>query len=67
MLSNKDWAVRPDKHGGTLSIVVTGANRHDVSQLEIVLDEINIARPIYWYPSNPFQNPHVTAIYSTGY
>jgi putative transposase len=28
-----------------LSIVVTGANRHDVSQLEIVLDEIIIARP----------------------
>jgi putative transposase len=28
-----------------LSIVVTGANRHDVSQLELVLDEIIIARP----------------------
>ena len=28
-----------------MSIVVTGANRHDVSQLELVLDEIIIARP----------------------
>jgi len=28
-----------------LSIVVTGANRHDVSQLELVLDEIIIDRP----------------------
>ena len=28
-----------------MSIVVTGANRHDVSQLELVLDEIVIARP----------------------
>ena len=28
-----------------MSIVVTGANRHDVSQLELVLDEIIIERP----------------------
>ena len=28
-----------------MSIVVTGANRHDVSQLELVLDEIVIDRP----------------------
>lgn len=28
-----------------MSIVVTGANRHDVSQLELVLDEIVIERP----------------------
>ncbi|MCK5526468.1 MAG: hypothetical protein KAJ05_04920 [Candidatus Latescibacteria bacterium] len=27
------------------SIVVTGANRHDVSRLEFVLDEINMDRP----------------------
>ena len=34
-----------DERGVPLSIVVTGANRHDVSQLELVLDEIIIARP----------------------
>ena len=34
-----------DEHGIPLSIVVTGANRHDVSQLENVLDNIVIARP----------------------
>jgi transposase len=34
-----------DGRGVPLSIVVTGANRHDVSQLELVLDEIIIARP----------------------
>ena len=34
-----------DGRGVPLSIVVTGANRHDVSQLEIVLDEIVIDRP----------------------
>ena len=28
-----------------MSLVVTGANRHDVTQLEIVLDEIVIERP----------------------
>jgi putative transposase len=31
--------------GVPLSIVVTGANRHDVTQLEIVLDSIVIKRP----------------------
>jgi putative transposase len=31
--------------GVPLSIVVTGANRHDVSQLELVMDEIVIERP----------------------
>ena len=34
-----------DGRGVPLSIVVTGANRHDVSQLELVLDEIIIQRP----------------------
>ena len=36
-----------DGRGVPLSIVVTGANRHDVSQLELVLDEIVIKRPEY--------------------
>ena len=34
-----------DERGVPLSIVVTGANRHDVSQLVLVLDEIVIDRP----------------------
>ena len=34
-----------DGRGVPLSLVVTGANRHDVTQLEIVLDEIVIERP----------------------
>ena len=34
-----------DGRGVPLSIVVTGANRHDVSQLELVMDEIIIERP----------------------
>ena len=34
-----------DGRGVPLSIVVTGANRHDVSQLELVLDEIIYERP----------------------
>jgi transposase len=34
-----------DGRGVPLSIVVTGADRHDVSQLETVLDEIIIERP----------------------
>jgi putative transposase len=34
-----------DGSGVPLSIVVTGANRHEVTQLEIVLDEIIIDRP----------------------
>lgn len=34
-----------DGRGVPLSIVVTGANSHDVSQLELVLDEIIIERP----------------------
>jgi len=40
-----------DEHGIPLSIVVTGANRHDVSQLENVLD--NRAIPC---PDNTVQN-----------
>lgn len=34
-----------DGRGVPLSLVVTGANRHDVSQLELVLEEIIIERP----------------------
>jgi len=34
-----------EERGVPLSIVVTGANRHDVTQLEIVLDNIVIRRP----------------------
>jgi transposase len=34
-----------DGRGVPLSLVVTGANRHDVSQLEAVLDAIVINRP----------------------
>jgi transposase len=34
-----------DERGVPLSLVVTGANRHDVTQLEAVLDAIMIKRP----------------------
>ena len=34
-----------DERGVPLSLVVTGANRHDVSQLEAVLDAVVIDRP----------------------
>jgi len=34
-----------DARGVPLSLVVTGANRHDVTQLEPVLDQILVARP----------------------
>ena len=34
-----------EERGVPLSIVVTGANRHDVTQLEVVLDSIVIPRP----------------------
>ena len=34
-----------DAHGIPLSLVVTGANRHDVTQLEAVLDALVIERP----------------------
>ena len=34
-----------DARGVPLSLVVTGANRHDVTQLEPVLDQIVVARP----------------------
>lgn len=34
-----------DGRGVPLSLVVTGANRHDASQLEAVLDAIQIKRP----------------------
>lgn len=61
-----------DGRGVPLSLVVTGANRHDVTQLELVMDEIIIDRPEdldqhlcadkgYDYPSA------LTAISSRGY
>jgi putative transposase len=34
-----------DGRGVPLSLVVTGANRHDVTQLELVLEEIILKRP----------------------
>lgn len=34
-----------DARGLPLSIIVTGANRHDVTQLEPVLDTVAVARP----------------------
>ncbi len=34
-----------EEHGVPLSLVVTGANRHDVTQLEAVLDALVIERP----------------------
>jgi putative transposase len=33
-------------HGVPLSLVVTGAHRHDITQLDAVLDAIIIARPL---------------------
>ena len=34
-----------DGRGVPLSLVVTGANRHDVTQLEAVLEAIQVKRP----------------------
>ena len=42
-----------DGAGLPLAIVLTGANRHDVSQLEVLLDSIVIERPdIFKYPQH---------------
>ena len=42
-----------DGEGVPLSLVVTGANRHDVSQLEAMLNAIVIERPdIFEYPQH---------------
>ncbi|MDR1286440.1 MAG: transposase, partial [Treponema sp.] len=42
-----------DGEGVPLSLVVTGANRHDVSQLETLLDAVIIERPdIFSYPQH---------------
>ena len=35
-----------DEHGVPLSLIVTGANRHDVSQLEAVLTAIMVKKPL---------------------
>jgi len=40
-----------DGNGVPLGMVITGANRHDVSQLEALLDSIIIERP------DPFEHP----------
>ena len=42
-----------DGAGVPLSMVATGANRHDVSQLEVMLDSIVVERPdIFEYPQH---------------
>ena len=39
--------------GAGVSLVVTGANRHDVSQLETLLDSIVIERPdVFEHPQH---------------
>lgn len=50
-----------DGRGVPLSLVVTGANRHDVSQLEAVLDAIVIERP------SPPQRRHKHLCADAGY
>lgn len=42
-----------DAHGVPLSLVVTGANRHDVTQLEPLLDSIVVPRPAVTPPQAP--------------
>ena len=44
-----------DGHGVPLSLIVTGANRHDVSQLEAVLDAMMVRRP----PPPPRRHKHL--------
>jgi hypothetical protein len=44
-----------DGRGVPLSIVVTGANRHDVSQLAAVLDAVVVERPLCSYRLNSSQ------------
>jgi transposase len=39
-----------------LSIVLTGANRHDVTQIEIVLDSIEVQRPEFDYSQGATEN-----------
>lgn len=46
-----------DAHGIPLSLIVTGANRHDVSQLGLTLDAIVIPRP----PITPRAAQHLCA------
>jgi transposase len=46
-----------DAHGIPLSIIVTGANRHDVSQLAATLDAIVVPRP----PVTPRTPQHLCA------
>jgi putative transposase len=46
-----------EERGAPLSLVVTGANRHDVTQLEIVLDTMVIDRP----EPTPDQPQHLCA------
>jgi transposase len=50
-----------DGNGVPLSLVVTGANRHDVSQLEAVLDAIEVQRP------NPPHRRHKHLCADAGY
>ena len=50
-----------DGNGVPLSLVVTGANRHDVSQLEVVLDAIVVQR------ANPPHRRHKHLCADAGY
>jgi transposase len=50
-----------DGRGVPLSLIVTGANRHDVTQLESVLDTIMVKRP------NPPQRRHKHLCADAGY
>lgn len=45
-----------DGAGVPLSLVLTGANRHDVTQLESVLDSVVIERPKFDYTQEPTEN-----------
>lgn len=61
-----------DGHGVPLSLIVTGANRHDVSQLALVLDAAVIVQPgknvAYLYADKGYDGePAQQEIVSRGY
>lgn len=45
-----------DGAGVPLSVVLTGANRHDVTQLENVLNGVVVDRPAFDYTNGPTEN-----------
>lgn len=45
-----------DGNGVPLSLVLTGANRHDVTQIETVLDNIAVERPEFDYSQGAAEN-----------